>query len=80
MSRAPGVVKAPGYETPATAYIDANPTSIYSDHSFSSAVVNGKLVGEMPVSAWVLSTRSAPSTVGPTVRIDIIFSRASMIL
>jgi hypothetical protein len=29
---ATGVAKAPGYETPDTQYIVANPTSIYSDH------------------------------------------------
>lgn len=40
---APDVVKAEGYETPATTYIVANGTNIYSDHSFSSAPVAGEL-------------------------------------
>lgn len=40
---APGVVKAPGYETPATTYIVANGTNIYSDHSFTSGTVAGEL-------------------------------------
>jgi hypothetical protein len=39
----PGVVKAPGYETPATTYIVANPTSVYSDHSFYGTNVTGEL-------------------------------------
>jgi len=38
----PGVVKAPGYETPATTYIVANPTSVYSDHSFYGTNVTGE--------------------------------------
>jgi hypothetical protein len=37
------VVKAPGYETPATSYIVANPTNIYSDHSFYDTKVTGQL-------------------------------------
>ena len=40
---APGVTKAPGYETPDTPYIVANPTSIYSDHSFFGTKVTGEL-------------------------------------
>jgi hypothetical protein len=40
---APGVVKAPGYETPATSYVVANATSIYSDHSFYDTKVTGEL-------------------------------------
>ena len=40
---ASGVVKAPGYETPATTYIVANPTSVYSDHSFYGTNVTGEL-------------------------------------
>jgi hypothetical protein len=40
---APNVVKAPGYETPATNYIVANGTNIYSDHSFTGAQVTGEL-------------------------------------
>jgi hypothetical protein len=39
----PNVVKAPGYETPATTYIVANGTNIYSDHSFTGTQVTGEL-------------------------------------
>ena len=39
----PNVVKAPGYETLATTYIVANPTSVYSDHSFYGTQVTGEL-------------------------------------
>jgi hypothetical protein len=41
---ASGVVKASGYETPSTTYIVANPTSIYSDHSFYDSKVMGQLM------------------------------------
>jgi hypothetical protein len=41
---APGVAKAAeGYEAPATTYIVANGTHIYSDHSFFDAKVTGEL-------------------------------------
>src|SRR5689334_2359043 len=40
---AAGVTKASAYETPATQYIVANPTSIYSDHSFYGTKVTGEL-------------------------------------
>jgi hypothetical protein len=40
---APGVVKASAYEMPATSYIVANPTSVYSDHSFYNTKVTGEL-------------------------------------
>jgi hypothetical protein len=40
---APGVVKAEGYETPATTYIVANSTNIYSDHSLVGDKVTGSL-------------------------------------
>jgi hypothetical protein len=41
---APGVMKAKeGYETPPTSYIVANPTSVYSDHSFFDDKVTGDL-------------------------------------
>jgi hypothetical protein len=40
---APGVVKAEGYETPATTYIVANSTNIYSDHSLVGDKVTGEL-------------------------------------
>lgn len=40
---APGVTKQPGYETPPTSYIVANPTKIYSDHSFYDTKVTGEL-------------------------------------
>jgi hypothetical protein len=40
---APGVVVDSGYETPATSYIVANSTNIYSDH----AVYGGKVTGEL---------------------------------
>ena len=41
---AAGVTKShEGYETPATQYIVANPTSIYSDHSFFGTKVTGEL-------------------------------------
>jgi hypothetical protein len=40
----PGVVRASeGYETPPTTYVVANPTSIYSDHSFYKTKTNGEL-------------------------------------
>jgi hypothetical protein len=40
---APGVAKASdGYETPVTSYIVANPTSVYSDHSFFGAKATGE--------------------------------------
>lgn len=41
---APGVTKAAeGYETPATTYIVANPTSVYSNHFFYDTKVTGDL-------------------------------------
>jgi uncharacterized protein YgiM (DUF1202 family) len=40
---APGVVKAEGYETPATTYIVANGTNVYSGHSFYDTKVTGEL-------------------------------------
>lgn len=41
---APGVTKAmEGYEAPATTYIVANPTSVYSDHSYFDDKVTGNL-------------------------------------
>jgi hypothetical protein len=41
---APGVVKAPeGYETPATTYIVANGTNVYSGHAFYDTKVTGEL-------------------------------------
>jgi uncharacterized protein YgiM (DUF1202 family) len=40
---APEVVKAEGYETPATTYIVANSTNIYSDHSLVGDKVTGSL-------------------------------------
>jgi hypothetical protein len=40
---APGVVKAPGYETPGTSYIVANATDVYGDHSFYGTKVMGEL-------------------------------------
>jgi hypothetical protein len=40
---AAGVVKAPGYETPAPSYIVANATNVFSDHSFSGTKVMGEL-------------------------------------
>jgi uncharacterized protein YgiM (DUF1202 family) len=40
---ASGVVKAPAYETPATNYIVANSTNVYSDHSFFDTKVMGEL-------------------------------------
>ena len=40
---APGVVKAPAYETPETTYIVANGTNVYSDHSFTGTQVTGEL-------------------------------------
>ena len=40
----PGVVKASeGYETPPANYVVANPTDIYSDHSFFNSKSNGEL-------------------------------------
>jgi hypothetical protein len=41
---APGVTKAAeGFETPPTAYIVANPTSVFSDHSYFGTKVTGEL-------------------------------------
>jgi len=41
---APGLVKAAeGYETPATTYVVANPTSIYTDHFFLNTKATGEL-------------------------------------
>jgi len=40
---AAGVTKAPGYESVDTQYVVANPTSIYSDHSFYGTKVTGEL-------------------------------------
>jgi len=40
---APGVARAAGYEAPATTYIVANGTNVYSDHSFFSTQVTGEL-------------------------------------
>lgn len=40
---ASGVVKAPAYETPATNYIVANATNVYSDHAFFDTKVMGEL-------------------------------------
>jgi hypothetical protein len=40
---AAGVAKAPGYEPIADKYIVANPTSVYSDHSFFDTKVTGEL-------------------------------------
>lgn len=40
---APGVVKAEGYETPATTYIVANGTNVYSGHSFFDTKITGEL-------------------------------------
>jgi len=40
---APGVVKAEGYEAPATTYIVANSTNIYSEHSLVGDKVTGAL-------------------------------------
>jgi uncharacterized protein YgiM (DUF1202 family) len=40
---APGVVKAEGYEMPATTYIVANSTNIYSGHTFVDTKVTGEL-------------------------------------
>ncbi len=47
---APGVVKAPAYETPpASSYIVANGTNIFSDHAFYGTSVTGELRrGEKP--------------------------------
>jgi uncharacterized protein YgiM (DUF1202 family) len=47
---APGVVKAPAYETPpAPSYIVANGTNIFSDHAFYGTNVTGELKrGEKP--------------------------------
>ena len=40
----PGVTKAAeGFETPATTYIVANPTSIFADHSYFGTKVTGEL-------------------------------------
>jgi hypothetical protein len=40
---APGVVKAEGYETPATTYIVANSTNVYSGPLFYDTKVTGEL-------------------------------------
>src|SRR6201982_563059 len=40
---APGVVKAAGYETPATTYIVANSTNVYSGPSFVDTKVTSEL-------------------------------------
>jgi uncharacterized protein YgiM (DUF1202 family) len=40
---ASGVAKAPGYETPATNYIVANSTNVYSDRWFYDTKVMGEL-------------------------------------
>jgi uncharacterized protein YgiM (DUF1202 family) len=40
---APGVVKAEGYKAPATTYIVANSTNIYSGHTFVDTKVTGSL-------------------------------------
>ena len=40
---APGVAKAASYETPATSYIVANSTNIYSGHTFVDTNVTGEL-------------------------------------
>ena len=40
---APGVAKAAGYEAPATTYIVANSTNIYSGHTFVDTKVTGEL-------------------------------------
>lgn len=40
---APNVVKQQGYETPATTYIVANGTNIYTDHSFTGTQSTGEL-------------------------------------
>jgi uncharacterized protein YgiM (DUF1202 family) len=39
---APGVAKAAGYEAPATTYIVANSTNIYSGHTFVDTKVTGE--------------------------------------
>jgi hypothetical protein len=46
---ASGVVKAPAYETPATNYIVANSTNIYSDRWFYDTKVMGELKRGDPV-------------------------------
>jgi hypothetical protein len=40
---APGIAKAVGYEAPATIYIVANSTNIYSGHTFVDTKVTGEL-------------------------------------
>ena len=40
---APGVAKAAGYEAPATTYIVANSTNIYSGHTFVETKVTGEI-------------------------------------
>lgn len=41
---AQGVTKAPeGYETPATAYVVANPTSVFNNHFYYDSKVTGDL-------------------------------------
>ena len=41
---APGVTKAPeGYETPATTYVVANPTSVFNNHFYYDSKVTGDL-------------------------------------
>jgi uncharacterized protein YgiM (DUF1202 family) len=42
-SSSPGVAKAAGYEAPATTYIVANSTNIYSGHTFVDTKVTGEL-------------------------------------
>jgi uncharacterized protein YgiM (DUF1202 family) len=46
---ASGVVKAPAYETPATNYIVANSTNVYSDRWFYDSKVMGELKRGEPV-------------------------------
>jgi hypothetical protein len=46
---ASGVVKAPAYETPATNYIVANSTNVYSDRWFYDTKVMGELKRGEPV-------------------------------
>jgi hypothetical protein len=62
-----GITKAAeGFETPSTSYIVANPTSIFSDHSFFGTKVTGELKRGERVAAlakvkydWLLSPRTA---------------------
>jgi hypothetical protein len=46
---AAGVAKAPAYETPATNYIVANSTNVYSDRWFYDTKVTGELKRGEPV-------------------------------